>query len=72
MLEKTGYVVSGHTKKYWVVFTHKGRKFVFKRDTGITKGIPYIDLRTNKAGLLMTETVHTNFELYKKKEIEKA
>ena len=32
----------------------------------------YIDLRTNKAGLVMIETVRKNFESYAKKEIEKA
>ena len=71
MLEKAGYIVTSHTKKNWVVFTPKGRKVVFKRDTGICKGMPYIDLRTNKAGLMMINMVHKNFESYAKKEIEK-
>ena len=34
--------------------------------------MPYIDLRTDKAGLAMIETVRKNFESYAKKEIEKA
>ena len=72
MLEAAGYIVTSHTKKDWVVFTPKGKKIVFKRDTGITKGMPYIDLRTNKAGLAMIETVRKNFYSYTKKEIEKA
>ena len=72
MLEKAGYIVASHTKKDWVVFTPKGKKIVFKRDTGVCKGMPYIDLRTNKAGLAMINTVRKNFESYAKKEIEKA
>ena len=72
MLEASGYVVFSHTKKDWVVFTSKGKKIVFKRDTGVTKGMPYINLHTNKAGLVMIETVRKNFVSYAKKEIEKA
>ena len=40
MLEAAVYIVSSHTKKDWVVFAPKGKKIVFKRDTGITKGMP--------------------------------
>ena len=72
MLEKAGYIVASHTKKDWVVFTPKGKKIVFKRDTGVCKGMPYIDLRTYKAGLAMINTVRKNFESYAKKEIEKS
>ena len=67
VLEKAGYILSGHTKKAWVVFPFKGRTFVFKRDTGVCKGIPYIDLHTNKAGLVMINTVCKNFEFHAKK-----
>ena len=35
MLEEAGYIVSTHTKSNWVVTTPKGKKIVFKRDTGI-------------------------------------
>ena len=72
MLEAVGYIVTSHTKKDWVVFTHKGKKIVFKKDTGITRGMPCIDLHTNKAGLAMIETVHKNFGSYAKHENEKA
>ena len=72
MLEKTSYVVSGHTKTDWVVFTPKGMKLVFKRDTELCKGMPYIDQRTNKAGLVMINPVRKNYDPYAKKGIEKA
>ena len=71
MLEKAGYILSGHTKMDWVVFTPKGKEIVFKRDTGVCKGMPYIDLYTTKPGLVMIDTVCKNFESYAKKEIEK-
>ena len=67
MLESTRYIVSSHTKKDCVVFTPKGRKLVIKRDTGVCKGVPYIDLRINKVGLAMINTVRKNFESYAKK-----
>ena len=38
--------------KDWVVFTPKGKKILFKRDTGVCKGMFYINLRTNKVGLV--------------------
>ena len=71
MLEAAGYIVPSNTKKDWVVFTPKGNTIVLKRDTRVCKGMPYIDLRTNKAGLVMIKTVPKNFESDAKKEIEK-
>ena len=65
--------MSSHTKNDWVAFTPKGKEIVFKSDTGVCKGMPYIYLRTNKAGLAMVKTVRKNFESHaKKREIEKA
>ena len=37
MLEDAGYIVSTHTKGDWVVTTPKGKKIIFKRDTGVCK-----------------------------------
>ena len=52
VLESAGCVISSHTKKDWVVFTPKpkSKKIVFKRDTGVCKRMPYINLSDNKAG----------------------
>ena len=72
MVKATGYIVSSHTRKDWVVFTTKGKNIVFKRDTGVTKGMLYINLRTNKSGLAMIEMVRKNFGSYAKKKIGKA
>ena len=72
MLENTSYIVSSPMKKDWVVFTPKGNTIVLKRDTRVCKGMPYIDMCDNKAGLTTIETIRKNFEYYAKKEIEKA
>ena len=44
MLEEAGYIISTHTKGDWIVTSPKGTKTVFKRDTGVCRGMPYIDL----------------------------
>ena len=73
MLEKAGCKVSPHTDKNWVVFTHEGDEIAFKRDTGITEGMPYTDLRTTgKAGLALTETTANNMAGFTKEEVKKA
>ena len=56
MFEDTRYILSTHTKGDWVVTTPKGKKNIFKRDTGVCKGMPYINLREYKEGNSMIET----------------
>ena len=72
MLEDEGYIVSTHTKGDWVITTPKGKKLIFKRDTGVCKGIPYINLREHKEGISMIKTVRKKFAGATKKNIEKA
>ena len=57
MLESMGYKVATHTDGDWVVLTPEGKIIVFKIDTGMCKGMPYIDLRTNKLAVALVETV---------------
>ena len=45
MLEEDGYKISAHTDGDWIVKSPKGKKIIFKRDTGMTRGMPYIDIR---------------------------
>ena len=71
MLEDAGYIVSTHTKGDWVVTTPKGKKIVFKRDTGVCKGMPYINLRKHKEGMNMIEMVRKKFVGATKRDIEK-
>ena len=72
MLEEAGYIVSLHTKKYWEVTTPEGVTITFRRDTGICKGMPYIDLREEKTGLAMIQTIRQNFEGFTEREVLQA
>ena len=67
MLEEAGYTISTHTQGDWVVTSPKGTKIVFKRDTGVCRGMPYIDLREHQKGISMIETVQKNFKGVTKK-----
>ena len=72
-LEEAGYKVESHTDKDWAVTSPQGRRTVFKRDTGVCRRMPYIDLREHgEEGLAMIATVRKNFEGFTPKEIERA
>ena len=60
MLEASGYVVSNLTHAYWVVATPEGKYISFKSDKGVCTGMPYIDLRDQKEGLVMIEIIRKN------------
>ena len=72
MLEDAGYIVSTPTKGDLVITTPKGNKIIFKRDTGVCKGMPYINFCEHKKGISMIETVRKKFVGATKREIEKA
>ena len=69
ILKDAGYIVSTHTKGEWVVTTPKGKKIVFKRDTGVRKGMPCINLGEHKEGISMIETVRKKFTGATRREI---
>ena len=48
-----------------------GDNIPFKRDKGLTVGVPYIDLREHKQGLVLIETARKNFTGFTPQEIEK-
>ena len=52
--------------------TPQGMIIPFKIDTGVTRGMPYIDMREWKEGFVMIETVRKNFEGLTKEEILKS
>ena len=72
MLEADGYAVSTHTQGDWVVTSPKGTKITFKQDTGMTRGMPYIDVREHQQGIGMIKTVRKNFEGVTKRQLNKA
>ena len=59
-------------KNQWVVTTPKESTIPFKRDTGLCKGMSYIDIREFKQGAVMIETVQKIFEKFTKEEVEMA
>ena len=50
MLEKARYIVTTHTYGKWVVISPEGEEVIFKRDTGLCRGMPYIDLQNKRKG----------------------
>ena len=77
MLEADGCEVSTTTKRNWVVQPPSGEEIVFKRDSGVCKGMPYIDLREHMNGFELIETIEGNIDKFLEKggsdeEIKKA
>ena len=50
----------------------QGKVIVFKRNTSVCKGMPYIDLRKQHKGNVIIETVKKNIVGFTKMEVEKA
>ena len=72
-LEAHGYKVEKHTNRDWVVTSPQGKRTIFKCDTGLCKGMPYIDLREHgEEGLALVSTVRERFEGFTRHEVEKA
>ena len=63
MLEASGYIVPTHTHTDWVMNTPDVKDITFKRDKGVCTGMTYIDLRDQKEGLLIIETVRKIWEV---------
>ena len=68
--EADGYVVRTYTKGEWQVVTPEGGTIPFKRDKVMCVGMPYIDLRYFKQGLVLIETVRNNIGGFTHEEIE--
>ena len=64
MLEADGCEVSTETKGDLVVQTPAGENIVFKRDTGICRGVPHIDLRERMDGFALIETIEGNIDKF--------
>ena len=71
-LEKEGYHIEYASYKEWVVITPQGIVIPFKMNTGLTKGIPYIDMREWKEGFVMIQTFRKNIDKFTGKDIDKA
>ena len=72
MLEAAGYLVSTHTYGDWVVTSPKGKKMVFKRDTGVYNRMPYMDLMNKQEWIATIEVICKIFSGATNREIEKS
>ena len=71
-LERDGYEIDYNTKRNWVVTTPSGELIVFKHDTGVCAGMPYIDMRKHHEGFAMIEMVRKNFKGFTRKQVKDA
>ena len=72
LLGEEGYRIEHAINKEWVVTTPQGVVILSKRYTGLTKGMPYIDMRECKEGFGIIQTVRKNFDNFTGKDIDKA
>ena len=71
-LEKDGFDVDYKTKQNWIVTTPQGKEIVFQKDTGMCKGMPFIDMREHHDAFAMVQTVQENFKGFTEKQVKKA
>ena len=70
-LSKRGNKLSTPATRRGIVTTPQGVVIPFKRDTGLTNEMPYIDMREHKEGFGMIQNVRKNFDNFTSKDIEK-
>ena len=56
-LEQDRFVIDYNPNRNWTVTATQGKEIVFKKDTGLCEGMPYIDMRGHQEGAAMLETV---------------
>ena len=71
-LEKDGYTVDYNSKHHWVVTTPAGKCLIFKADTGMCEGMPYLDVRENHEALVLVQTVRDNFGKFTERQVQRA
>ena len=60
-LEKDDYTIDYNTNRNWVVTIPSGKCLLFKADTRLIMGIPYLDICDNYKALVLIQTDHENF-----------
>eukprot|EP00804_Cyclotella_cryptica_P008701 CCRYP_018547-RA/>CCRYP_018547-RA protein AED:0.32 eAED:0.32 QI:0/-1/0/1/-1/1/1/0/427 len=84
-LESDGYILEYVTTLGWLVHGPDGKTMIFKRDSGLCGGMPYVDLTQDPAkfivdtnairrqdGMIMVQTVRGNYEGYIREQVENA
>ena len=49
----------------WIVRTPAGNEIMFKRDSGVCKGMPYTILRQHMSGFALIETIEGNIDKFR-------
>ena len=69
-LEKDRYTVDYNTKRDWVVPTPACKCLLFKADTGMCKGMLYLDICENHEALVLVQTVCDNFGKFTERQVQ--
>ena len=71
-LEKDGYTIDYNTNQDWVVTTPERKCLLFKKDTGMCEGMPYLDVQDNHEALVLLQTVREKFVLFTERQVNLA
>ena len=71
-LEKDEYTIDYNTKRDWVVTTPEGKCILFKKETVICNGTPYLDVQDNHEALVLLQTVCEKFGLFTERQVNRA
>ena len=71
-LEKDGHTIDYNTKRDWVVAMPSGKCLLFKSDTGLYTGVPYLDLCENHEALVLIQTIRENFGKFTERQVNRA
>ena len=63
--------VLGWNKSDWVVTTPTGKCLLFKSDTGMFAGMPYLDICENHEALVLIQNVRDNFGKFTKRQVDR-
>ena len=70
-LEKDGYSVDYNTKRDWVITIPSSKCLLFKLDTVIFTGMPYLDIRENHEALVLIQTVRENLGKFTERQVKR-
>ena len=69
-LEKDDFRVTSDTHREWIVYSPRGEKLIFKRDTGNLKNMPYIDVDDVTTAFALEAFAHANIEAVQEERIQ--
>ena len=66
LIPQLGFRITSDIHGEWIVHLPRGKKFIYKQDTGNLKNMPYIDV-----GAVTEAFAHANIEAFQEKKIQK-